>query len=281
MAKRLPLDDPRSTSTGQTARVTDFDAGTQQAWERASTKHVREYDDLLAQARTAELFPVEQELLASILRTGPQVVHPQSGHGIDDVALVRAGAAAVVGLDYSTTAVQAAQRRADELDVPCRYLVAALPRTPLAEGCADLVYTGKGALIWLADLTAWASEMARLIRPGGHLFVHEAHPLVPLFGWDVDEPRVRTDRGYFAEQHVNDTFPGHGAVERQHTLAQVVMAVVDAGLELIELREHPEPFWRPAGLDAAVWDGRLPNSYSLLARRLELASMPGDDERVG
>lgn len=247
--------------------MTDFDQRTRQAWEQASTKHVREYDELLAEARTADLFPVERELLAPILRTGPRVVHPQSGHGIDDVALVRAGAAGVVGLDYSVTAVTAAQRRADELDVPCRYLLAVLPRTPLARGCADLVYTGKGALNWLPDLVAWAAEVARLLRPGGHLFVHEAHPLVPVFSWDADEPRVRADRGYFAEQHVNDTFPGHGAVERQHTLAQTVMAVVGAGLELVDLREHPEPFWRPDGVDAAVWDGRLPNSYSLLARR--------------
>lgn len=254
-----------------TGRVSSHDEGTRQAWDQASTKHVREYDDLLAQARTAELFPVEQEILAPILRTRPQVVHPQSGHGIDDVALVRAGAAAVVGLDYSTTAVEAAQRRADELDVPCRYLVAVLPRAPLAGGCADLVYTGKGALIWLVDLTAWAREMARLLRLGGHLFVHEAHPMVPLYSWDTDEPRIRPDRDYFAEQHVNDTFPGRGAVERQHTLAQVVMAVVGAGLELAELREHPEPFYRPDGVDAAVWDGRLPNSYSLLARRSRAA----------
>src|ERR1035438_5028438 len=33
------------------------------------------------------------------------------------------------------------------------------------------------------------------------------------------------------------------------------------------LTEYPEPFWRPGGVNAAAWDGRLPNTYSLLARR--------------
>ena len=47
-------------------------------------------------------------------------------------------------------------------------------RLPYVRGCADLVYTGKGALIWMPDIRAWASDVARLLTPGGHLFVHEA-----------------------------------------------------------------------------------------------------------
>jgi hypothetical protein len=38
-------------------------------------------------------------------------------------------------------------------------------------------------------------------------------------------------------------------------------------MELLSLAEYPEPSWRPAGIRAAAWDGRLPNAYSLLARR--------------
>jgi SAM-dependent methyltransferase len=132
---------------------------------------------------------------------------------------------------------------------------------------ADLVYTGKGALIWMPDLKVWAREAARLLRPGGYLFVYEGHPAVPLWTWDEDAPRIRDDRSYFARSHVNDSFPARGATEWQHTLGQVVTAVIAAGLELLSLAEYPEPFWRPGGVSAAAWDGRLPNAYSLLARR--------------
>jgi hypothetical protein len=63
------------------------------AWEAASVKHVREYDDLLAQtASGCSLTQVERHLLAPVLREAPEVVHLQSGHGLDDVALVRAAA---------------------------------------------------------------------------------------------------------------------------------------------------------------------------------------------
>lgn len=48
---------------------------------------------------------------------------------------------------------------------------------------------------------------------------------------------------------------------------EIVTALAKAGLRLVTLREHPEPFWRPGDVDAAAWQGRLPNTYTLLARR--------------
>jgi SAM-dependent methyltransferase len=239
------------------------------AWEAANEKYVREYHDLLIRARTeSSLFSHELDLLRPILAHSPAVVHLQSGHGLDDIALADSGARSVVGVDFSQVTATAAQRRADELGAPCRYVVAELPGAPLRDACADLVYTGKGALIWLPDLRAWAADVARLLRPGGHLFIYEAHPAVPLWSWDVDEPRIRPDRGYFERSHVNDTFPANGAVEFQTTLAEVINAVLSADLELQYVAEYPEPFWRPAdGHAAAAWAGRLPNAYALIARR--------------
>jgi len=237
-------------------------------WETASLKHVREHDDLLADGRRGgSLVPAELAVLGPLLATRPVVVHLQSGHGLDDLDLVRHGARWVLGVDYSEVAAGAARRRAELLGLPCHYVVAEVPGVPVGEGAADLVYTGKGALIWMRDLDAWAGEVARLLRPGGHLVVHEGHPLVPLWTWDADRPRIRTDRSYFGHSHVNDTFPGDGAVEWQWPLGQIVTALATAGLTVQRLTEHPEPFWRPGGVDAAAWDGRLPNTYTLLAQR--------------
>jgi SAM-dependent methyltransferase len=248
--------------------VDDTTRANRAIWDRASEKYVREYDDLLAEvAEGTPLFPVERRLLGDILRAGPEVVHLQSGNAAEDVPLVRAGATSVVGVDFSGVAARSAQRRADDLGAPCRYVVARVPRVPLADGCADLVYTGKGALIWLPDLGDWAREVARLLRPSGHLFLYEGHPAVPLWTWDADRPRIRPDRSYFAGNHVNDTFPGDGAVEWQWTLGDVVTAVAGAGLRVVHLGEYPEPFWRAGGVTAAAWAGRLPNSFSLLAVR--------------
>src|ERR1035441_9173836 len=174
------------------------------AWEAASQKYVREYGDLLAQAISgSSLVETERDLLRGALGFSGVVVHLQSGHGLDDVALVQAGAKSVVGIDYSQVAVRAAQRRADELGIACRYVAAAVPGVPLASASArraragaeelgiacryvaaavpgvplasasaDLVYTGKGALVWMADLAGWAREVARLLRPSARLRWH-------------------------------------------------------------------------------------------------------------
>ncbi len=235
-------------------------------WEDVSRKHVREDDRLLTQGRAdATLTPAERRLLAPVLATRPVVVHLQSGHGLDDLDLVRAGARTVVGVDFSSVAVGAAQRRADVLGLASRYVVGEAARTPLRTGSADLVYTGKGALIWVTDLTGWASEVRRLLRPGGTLFVHEAHPTVPLWTWDADRPRIRPDRSYFDRTHVNDSFPANGAIETQWTLGEIVTTIAAAGLEVTTLEEYPDPFWQPDDVDAAAWHGTLPNAYALLA----------------
>jgi len=63
------------------------------AWEAASEKHVREYQELLRLARNqSSLIECELDLLRPLLRSSPAVVHLQSGHGLDDIALVAAGA---------------------------------------------------------------------------------------------------------------------------------------------------------------------------------------------
>lgn len=246
----------------------DATRANRRVWEAASTKYVREYDETLAIATNgSSLLDIERTLLHDVLQTSPRVVHLQSGNGTDDVALVQAGARSVIGVDYSQVAVGAAQRRAIELGAPCRYVAAALPGAPLATASADLVYTGKGALIWMPDLERWAQDVARLVTPAGHLFVYEEHPAAPLWSWDADKARIRVDRSYFARSHVDDSFPGHGATRWQWTLGDVVTAVVDAGLHLVHLSEHAEPFWRMGGVPAAAWAGRLPNSFALLARR--------------
>ncbi len=42
----------------------------------------------------------------------------------------------------------------------------------------DLVFTGIGALCWLPSIARWAEVVANLLKPGGRLFLREAHPVL-------------------------------------------------------------------------------------------------------
>jgi SAM-dependent methyltransferase len=247
------------------------------AWDVASQKYSDEAESFVRDAREGTLAPVEQTTLERLVESRSVVVHLQSGNGTDDAAIAGLGASTVIGVDFSRTAATATQRRAVRLNLPATYVVGDVLHVPLAASCADVVYTGKGALMWLPDLTAWGSEVARLLRTGGHLFVYEAHPAAALWTCDPDHAALVAGRSYFGGTRINDTFPASAierfssgqppkAVEWQWTIADVVSAVLSAGLRLEHLGEYPEPFWQPGDSSiAAAWTGHLPNSFSLLA----------------
>jgi SAM-dependent methyltransferase len=249
------------------------------AWEIANRKYVVESDSSLRIAEEGTLLSLEIDAIAPLVGPESVVVHLQSGNGTEDPVLSQLAGSTVVGLDFSAEAAGAAQHRARLLGTSVAYVVADALRVPLAPACVDLVYTGKGALMWLPELPTWAAEIARLLKPGGWVFIYDAHPVAALWTTDTDAVRVRSDRSYFGGTRLNDSFPasaierfapdsGAEAIEWQWTLADVVNAVLDAGLRLDRLGEHPEPFWRPTDAGTvAAWAGNVPNSMSLLATK--------------
>ena len=62
------------------------------------------------------------------------------------------------------------------------------------DSTADLVYTGRGAINWLHDMDGWAAVVARLLKPGGKLYVYEGHPLTWI--WDQEATELRLDPVY-------------------------------------------------------------------------------------
>jgi SAM-dependent methyltransferase len=275
----LTLEQARISSwPGRMIGVVDRGRKNRQAWDVAAQKYVEENEALIDEALTcSSLLDAERAILQPFLDRSPVVVHLQSGMGLDDLDLAVLGASLVVGVDFSVVTSTASLHRSQLLGRSVSYVTGDASRTPLQAGCADLVYTGKGALMWLSDLDQWTTEVARLLVPGGHLFMYEAHPAACLWTLDEDTPRIRADRSYFNGTRINDTFPASAierfagtevieAVEWQWTLADIVSACIRCGLEIRHLAEHPEPFWKAQGT-AAAWDGRLPNSFSLLARR--------------
>jgi demethylmenaquinone methyltransferase/2-methoxy-6-polyprenyl-1,4-benzoquinol methylase len=132
--------------------------------------------------------------LAGHARGTARVLDVATGTGDLALALERAGAGFVAGLDFSPPMLEAALGKSraanrDRRGKPAWILGDAL-RLPFPDGAFDACTVGFG-LRNMPDYFAALAEMARVIRPGGRLVCLEMTPLrAPLigglFGWHFE-----------------------------------------------------------------------------------------------
>jgi SAM-dependent methyltransferase len=227
----------------------------------------------------------ERQVLGDV--TGLDVVHLQCHFGLDTLALADSGAR-VVGVDFSPRAIREARRLTERagLGGRARFVEADVLRAAevLAPGAFDLVYVSLGALCWLPRVRQWASQVALLLRPAGQLYLHDVHPLA----WALADDEARVEHSYFEETapYVDDSdltyTDGEGRIgstrsyEWNHSLGEIVSALLDEGLQLRKLEEHDWTVWGrfPWLVETADhrWEcppgrPRMPLSFTLLASR--------------
>jgi SAM-dependent methyltransferase len=221
---------------------------------------------------------------------GLRGVHLQCHIGTDTVSLARLGAR-MTGLDFSPAALTEARRIAALAGAEVDFVQAEVydAVSALGAGRFDLVYTGIGALCWLPDIRRWAQTVAELLRPGGRLFIREAHPMLwaadeeridgelvvdgPYF--ETSEPFVDEDDGTYVE--TDTVFVTTTTHSWNHGLGEIVGAVLETGLVLTALDEHRStPYEALPGLMVCDEQGewrlrerpdRLPLTYTLQARK--------------
>lgn len=222
----------------------------------------------------------EYEYLKDLRRWCHRAIHLQCAGGTDTLSLWNLGAHEVVGVDISDRMIEVARRKGEALGAPATWFRSDILETPHElDGTADLVYTGRGALCWIQNLRPWADVVARLLKPGGKLYVFEGHPI--CFVWDCTASEYRLDPLYgdyfsdqiFSEQGWPETYIGdlgkpteeHAVKhERNWRLGDIITTLVEAGLRLVKLEEHPDSFWDGNPNMPADMLRRLPQTFSLL-----------------
>jgi SAM-dependent methyltransferase len=174
-----------------------------------------------------------------------------------------------------------AQRLTEATGAPARWILSDVLDTPHElDGTGDLVYTGRGSLLWLQDLDAWAAVIARLLSPSGRFVLFEGHPIEWLFDADADGYWVATDYDYFggpeasrgwAPEYIDRLSLEEGdqswKFARAWTLGEVITALLGAGLRLGQVAEHPIDWWGGHGDVRKEERGRIPLSFSVVGRR--------------
>jgi SAM-dependent methyltransferase len=224
---------------------------------------------------------------------GRDVLHLQCHLGVETAAFALKGAR-TTGLDFSSVSVREAQRIAHEAGLAIDYVHADVYDAVEALGDRrfDIVYTGKGALCYLPDLSEWARTVAQLLKPGGFLYVAEFHPLFNALG-----PTQKPGDNFDLVLRY-DYLGGRGAVVRDslytytdgpalagdtvhyewpHGLGEVVTALARTDFviaSLTETRLLPWPRWpQMVRTDGGWWamppdEPRFPLLYGLKASRL-------------
>lgn len=185
------------------------------------------------------------------------VLYLQSHLGADGVVMARAGAR-VTCADFSATAL----RRVRELATACGVEVETVETDARAipaslHGRFDLVYVTVGAICWIDDLDLWMRQVSLALRPGGRLVMVEIHPMYQMV--DAREPDLVVDFPYGGNAGV--TFTGGGTyadpestiesttTSYAHSIADIVMGALRAGLATEVLEEHTACEINPRGDD--------------------------------
>jgi len=266
------------------------------SWDERAPAHAASPDYNLAAFRSdpaylSDVVRFDLPLLGDV--SGLRGVHLQCHIGTDTISLSRLGAR-MTGLDFSPPALEQARALAAETGAEVDFVEADLydAADVLPEGGFDLVFTGIGALCWLPDIRRWAHVVARLLAPGGRLFIREGHPVLwaladplpdgrlelglPYF--EHEEPLVWDEGGTYVETDVE--FQHNTTQEWNHGLGEIVSAVLAEGLTLTTLVEHDSVPWdafpghtdKLPGGEFRVSDRpwRLPHSYTLTAVKAPL-----------
>jgi SAM-dependent methyltransferase len=249
--------------------VTDYRAINRASWDERAPAHAA------SPGYSVDLFRADPTFLSYVVQfdvprlgdlRGLRGVHLQCHIGTDTISLARLGAN-MTGYDFSPAALTEARRLNDELGAGVEFVEGDLYDAveALGEPSFDLVFTGIGALCWLPDIRRWASVVARLLRPGGRLFIREGHPMLwsladgredallvvdhPYF--ETAEPIVWDEGGTYVETDVE--FVHNLTHEWNHGIGEIVTALLDNGMQITMLEEH----------DTVPWEA-LPGQMSLL-----------------
>jgi len=237
------------------------------------------YDMAGFRAGQTSLKPIELEEVGPV--TGKSLLHLQCHFGQDTLSWARMGAK-VTGVDLSPEAIARARALAAELKIDGRFICSdVLAPDELGDAQFDIVFVSYGALLWLPDIDRWAQIVARHLKPGGMFHLVEFHPMIMMLDDDAKAIEASYFSGDAKSYHSSSSYAGGehapmSSYEWQHTISDVVSALLKAGLALRTLREFPYcvhkcwPFLvesAPGQYVVKHHAGKLPLLYSIAVQK--------------
>jgi ubiquinone/menaquinone biosynthesis C-methylase UbiE len=190
------------------------------------------------------LFDIEEPVMHEILDDVPvgRAIDAACGTGRYAAYLARRGHT-VIGVDSSAEMLPVARSRTSG----CEFLIGAVDLLPIDSGSADLVVCAL-ALAHVPALPGVMAEFARVLRPGGHLVISDAH-------------RELVFRGSVVKAMAADGGPGLVATYR-HTTGDYLRAALPVGFRVrrcdepvaARIDDQSAPLGSIADIPIGTWD---------------------------
>jgi len=226
---------------------------------------------------------IETERLNAIGVAGKQVAQICCNNGRELLSIQNMGAARCVGFDQSSGFLAQGRELAAAASLDCEFVETSIYDISHDYDAAfDLVVITIGVFGWMPDLGGFFDVVERLLRPGGHLFVHEQHPITNMFEPGNPDPFALADSYFKAEPFADNELivyqkdQGGAAAETSywfvHTLGDLITACLERDLALVHFAESPENISSEHFEVYANQTAQLPLSYTLTARKASSAS---------
>lgn len=273
--------------------ASEVEKANQANWDDRALIHEKAYGleeyiankDLIS-AEILQDAPLIQKYLQKESLQGVKLLHLQCHIGTDTISLARLGAV-VTGLDFSSTALKIAKKFAQDAQTHVNWVQAnVLDAAKYFDTNFDVVYTSVGTIVWFEDLNCWAKQIYQLLNPGGIFFIKDGHPMLLSLDADSAEPVLTYD--YFPSGkahcwHDSTSYVGEGIIQNSrsydfsHSLSEIIMALINAGLELLFFDEGKEISWEFSSLMTKNESGYyewpealkqvIPCTYTIIARK--------------
>lgn len=217
------------------------------AWNQMVELHIDhlEYRTREVVEGGSSLKPIELEALGDV--RGKNLLHLMCQFGLDTLSWARQGAK-VTGVDISDQSILHANKLKERAGLQAEFVRSdVLELIGKLDRKFDIVFQSYGTHVWLSDIRKWAEVVAHHLKPDGTFFMIDEHPVNVLF---IAEPResyfeckplISTDAPDYCQR---DKIIKGELVEFQHTVSDIVNALIAAGLQIVELGEYDFGYYR-------------------------------------
>ncbi len=236
----------------------DYAERNREAWNEVAPIHQQHWKTDLRQAVQSESFStlsdIERDIFAKLSIRGKTVAQLCCNNGRELISVLKLGAESGTGFDISDEMIKEATLLGSLSHTRCEFV-----RTHIYDiaeaysGRFDIVYITIGSLGWFHDLDRFFGVVHRILRPGGHLFIYEMHPILDMLalpGEDAYDPEheLRIAYSYFKSDpfvetngldYVGNTqYAAKPAYSFPHTISAVLTALLHSGLTLRQFTEY-------------------------------------------